>query len=75
MSLRKLLDNPSGGQLLSAIMVIVLLVLAEAMFAFSVYRSVSSGSEVRVNDLLLMLLIGSGIGSAVNYVRKRHGTA
>ncbi|MES2302787.1 MAG: hypothetical protein V4521_12080 [Pseudomonadota bacterium] len=74
MPLRKLLDNPSGGQILSAAVLLALLVVVECFILFGIGRMLLAGSEVRVNDMFLMLNIGLGIGAVVNFLRKRHGS-
>ena len=74
MGLRKLLDNPSGGQMFSALVVLALLVALEGALFFGLGKSLLNGTDIRVNDLFLMFNVGLGIAAVVNFLRKRHGS-
>lgn len=73
MSLRKLLENPSGGQLISLFMAVLLAVAAEGVQALDMYWSVTAGTAININEILAIVILGIPIWRAANYVRKHHG--
>ncbi|HEY6727176.1 MAG TPA: hypothetical protein VI197_24245 [Polyangiaceae bacterium] len=75
MSLRTLLENPSGDQLFSGLVVLALTLSLFGVLAYALLLAVIEGrtSDIGMNEIGLLLMSGAAIPAIVKFLRSRHG--
>ena len=75
MGLRDLLENPSGGQFITGLVVLALALSLFGILAYGLAVAVLEGrtADVRINEIGLLLMSGAAIPAIVKFLRSRHG--
>ena len=75
MSLRELLENSSGGQFFTGLVLLAVVVSLFGVLAYALALALLEGrtADIRTNEVGVLLVSGAAIPAIVKFLRSRHG--